>query len=446
MALRQLNGKMVLQVYLLDNSYKTLLIEPTQTVQEVCRSMAEKIGFADPEDDSLCFSLNECLDGVTIGRSLAGDKEVLSIMESWFGKPEAKFIFQAKLYTDGMIATKDPKIVHMLFIQAVYNVISGTYPTTEKDAVQLAAFQFQAKFGVHNPASHKVGFLTSTIVEYIPGPHLESAGKTAQQWEELIFHKHAFSTTKDPKEAYCTMLAKRDYYGCVLFAVKQKYDRAFPRRLYLGISRRGIVLLRIPKTQLEGEMETLARFPLADIYRWAYKPGVNFYFEIKAESDGMMPGMGEGNPVYTFDTPEGKHMSDMLTDYALALLREMGLNPDGSKRVREKPGSAADNSVALPPEPVSSPAKTSMAATSDAYSGLGGDVGLLASAAVRSGLDDHKEEAAFVPPPPPPEAAAEEEEALPANWIKVLDESSGDHYFFNTVSGDSVWERSEIPN
>jgi hypothetical protein len=98
-----LNGKIVLQVWLLDNSYKTLLIEPTATVhvsphtagfcprcasapawmcartpslcaalnhphplmQDVCRSMADKIGFSDPEDDSLCFSLNECLDGVT---------------------------------------------------------------------------------------------------------------------------------------------------------------------------------------------------------------------------------------------------------------------------------------------------------------------------------------------------------------------------------------------
>lgn len=116
---RTLNGKVVLQVYMLDNSMKTLLVEPTSTVhvrfsncaaswpitaapgclvadwslyiqmlqftvnaadqpcrrcapsccfrcvQDVCRQMAEKIGFSDPEDDSLCFSLNECLDGVT---------------------------------------------------------------------------------------------------------------------------------------------------------------------------------------------------------------------------------------------------------------------------------------------------------------------------------------------------------------------------------------------
>ncbi len=184
-------------------------------------------------------------------------------MESWFGKPDAKFIFQCKLYTDTIINSKDPKIVHMLFTQAVYNIITGTYPTTEKDAVQLAAWQFQAKFGGHNPASHRPGFLTQSLVEYVPGPYMERAGKkSSPDWEQLIFHKHAFSTSGTPREAYATLLAKRDYYGAVMFAVKQKYDRQLPRKLFLGISRRGILLLRIPVDPLVEDMETLARFPL----------------------------------------------------------------------------------------------------------------------------------------------------------------------------------------
>jgi len=37
---RTLNGKIVLQVYLLDNSYKTLLIEPTSTVYVRMRLLA----------------------------------------------------------------------------------------------------------------------------------------------------------------------------------------------------------------------------------------------------------------------------------------------------------------------------------------------------------------------------------------------------------------------
>ena len=120
---------------------------------------------------------------------------------------------------------------------------------------------------MHNPSSHRPGFLTSTLVEYIPQPHLASGGKGEEQWEQLLFHKHAYSTTDKPREAYLAILSKRDYYGAVLFAVKQKYDRSLPRKLYMGISRRGIVLLRIPTSATEGDMETFARFPLADIYR-----------------------------------------------------------------------------------------------------------------------------------------------------------------------------------
>jgi hypothetical protein len=104
-------------------------------------------------------------------------------------------------------------------------------------------------------------------VEYVPGPHLDKGAKAPSAWEALIFHKHAFSTAASPREAYTGLLSKRDYYGAVLFAVKQKYDRSLPRKLFLGISRRGILLLRIPTDPINDDMETLARFPLADIYR-----------------------------------------------------------------------------------------------------------------------------------------------------------------------------------
>ena len=34
---KTLDGKIVLQAYMLDNSYKTLLVEPSSTVHDVCR-------------------------------------------------------------------------------------------------------------------------------------------------------------------------------------------------------------------------------------------------------------------------------------------------------------------------------------------------------------------------------------------------------------------------
>lgn len=354
-------------------------------------------------------------------------------------------------------------ITKLLFqLQAVYNVITGIYPTSEKDAIHLAALAFTAKFGQHNKDTHKPGFLRNSIVEYIPTVHLEATGpggrKTVEQWETAIFQKHAYIFDNNPRQTYLDVLQKRESYGAIFFAVKQRFSRTLPKKLFLAISAKGILLIRIPKTYTEEDLETFAAYRLADIYRWAYKPGVNFYFEVKIDGTDI-------NPVYTFETPEGKVMSDMLTDYAMALLREMGLNPDGSRRIRntERQGIA--------PPTQSLPVKSAMATTEEAYSSVGGTVGSLASAAVRSGEYGTSESESAPPPPPdmePPVAPVEpepepqpvqevqepvpeqkaersqEEEALPPNWIKVFDDASGDYYYFNTATSASVWERHEI--
>jgi hypothetical protein len=115
---KTLDGKIVLQAHLLDNSYKTVLVEPSSTVHDVCRKLAEQIGFSDPDDDSLCFALCETHDGgAVIQRPLPQDREVVSVMETWMDKPNAKFVFQLKLYTETLVNSKDPKVVHMMFIQ-----------------------------------------------------------------------------------------------------------------------------------------------------------------------------------------------------------------------------------------------------------------------------------------------------------------------------------------
>lgn len=51
------------------------------------------------------------------------------------------------------------------------------------------------------------------------------------------------------------------------------------------------------------------------MYRWGFKPNHSFYFEVKSKD-------GNG-PVYEYDTVIGKVISDLLTDYATMLLREM---------------------------------------------------------------------------------------------------------------------------
>jgi len=341
----------------------------------------------------------------------------------------------------------------------VHNIITGLYPTQEKDAVALAALQFQAKFGKFNPGgSHRVGFLTHNLVEFIPSEYLQMSGKTTEQWEQMIFHKLAFSITASPRETYMDTLKRRDYYGSTFFVVRQPKQQ--PKTLYLAVSRKGILLLKINKKYDEDDLETLYSFKLAEVYRWAYKPGVNFYFEVKLEG---ATGLGENNPVYTFDTPEGKAISDLLTDYAMALLREMGLNPDGTRRVRPKEkkeaeaaaaaaAAASSNNVKSPTSAsegggsyVAVPTRSAMASNADAYKGVEGAVGSLASAATRSG--EYGGAGGSAPPPPPsfaPPPPPSAEPPLPPNWAKVLDEGSGDYYYFNSATGASTWEYSEI--
>ena len=133
--------------------------------------------------------------------------------------------------------------------------------------------------------------------EFVPAPHLEKEPKkTVEAWEQMIFHKHAFSTTATPRELYLDTLKKRDYYGAVFFAVKQRFSRSMPKRVFMAIARRGILLLKIPPNSTDADLECLSAYNLADIYRWAYKPGVNFYFEVKDDQSAA-------NPIFTFDTP-----------------------------------------------------------------------------------------------------------------------------------------------
>jgi hypothetical protein len=205
---------------------------------------------------------------------------------------------------------------------------------------------------------------------------------------------------------------------------QQEYTRAMPKRLIVAVSRNGILLMKIPENFTEGTMvqraavhpllpcwvapvpwpsvgmlagvqEIMVRYPLSDVFRWAYKPSVNFYFEVKNEASDAE------NFVFTFLTQEvcgcvclwlcvpvpvpvcvcvcvcvrvgvdvcvlgrwgllvlptelsllpvvsqGVHISDLLTDYAMALLREMGLNPDGTQRApRVLPSAATSGSAA----------------------------------------------------------------------------------------------------
>lgn len=71
--------------------------------------------------------------------------------------------------------------------------------------------------------SHRIGFITNAIVEYIPGPHMHA--KATEEWERLLYEAHARLRTDDAVGLYLTEMRKRPYYGGILFGVRVRGAR-----------------------------------------------------------------------------------------------------------------------------------------------------------------------------------------------------------------------------
>lgn len=296
---------------------KTLLMDETATVGDVCAEMALKVGFQNCTAVGPCFSLHECLDGVTISRVLSPKVPVAEIMSRWTPNSEVpRFVYQVKLFMDSLKKSTDPKVIYMLYIQAVYNTITGLYPCKEDDAVSLAALQVQAKFGSHKSEVHVPPYLQQQLMGLVPAPLFPK--KTPQWWESEILHRHSVlnaDAQQRPMFLYCAFIAPKEYYGCAFFTTKQKFSNVLPQVLVLGISMGGICLMdKETKSGFE-------KYGLSQIYRWGYKPDATFYFQVKTPT-------GAKGPIFEFDTAQGHNMSDLLTDYANQILLELGIKPE----------------------------------------------------------------------------------------------------------------------
>eukprot|EP01029_Cantina_marsupialis_P007489 TRINITY_DN183592_c0_g1_i1.p1 TRINITY_DN183592_c0_g1~~TRINITY_DN183592_c0_g1_i1.p1 ORF type:complete len:427 (+),score=150.95 TRINITY_DN183592_c0_g1_i1:30-1283(+) len=320
---QKIGQKTVLRVFMLDNSFKAILIDETMTTADVVRSLCDRVGFQDSAAMQPFFGLYECVDGVNVGRPLAEQEKPITVMKDWPAGGKSMYVFQARLYMDSTMNSGDSAVIHMHFIQAVYNVIHGNYPVEFKEAINLAALQVHSQFGKFNGKVHKPGFLEGKIIQYIPARWIHQ--KPGFNWEEAIFTEHAaiMSKKEDSQRKYLERVRRFEYYGCAFYPVKSasKQFAKYGKVLCLGIGCKGIMILT------PNQKDTIETHRLNEIYRWGFKPGCNFYFEIKQA--GAASGHG---PTYEFETAKGDDISTLLTDYAMALLKELGVNKEGDKK------------------------------------------------------------------------------------------------------------------
>lgn len=364
----------------MDNSSKVFLSEPTTTVRDLVTQCLEKYGVRDIPFVLPYFSLFESRNGGAIDGALAPELKVQEAIQAWNEAgvaKTAKFLFMIRLYLPSATglefrdvvasrlgyakedlstaqylseaAVTDSNALHLQFIQAVYNVITGRYPTTPEEALTLGAVHFLLKFGRFSSEKHKVGFLGSRIFEFVPVKHLKAgAGKNGMSasatadWERKLFEEverlseelvdgegavngdsedgeeasnganllfNLHNQAVSPQRRYMEAIYRMEpIFGSTFFKCTQKSVSALPETLQVAIYSDGLHLCDKNKKHLRS-------FYIEDIFRWGFKPAVMFYFEVSPDNE-------YGTGTLEFETAEGKIMSDLLTDYALSFLKE----------------------------------------------------------------------------------------------------------------------------
>ena len=313
-------GDAVLKVYFLDNSSKMLMVDPGISAGEVCEMIAGRLNYADGgENSSRYFALFESVDGAIPRRALGRSEVVLNVQHGC-----AKIIYMMKLFMPSaleMVET-DPIMLHLQYIQGLHSVVTGTHFANEiPTLVKLAALDVQAKYGPHDPSVHQVGFLTQRLHEFIPAHVFDKKEKL--DWEEYIYREHQsllHRTGLNAKMEYVKICQSWECNGCLFYEVRQTCLKGHPPRVLLGINTNGIYLLDV------NDRSVLEKYKLSEVYRWGFKPGSNFYFEIKGSGQNVK------GPIFEFGTTQGNRMSELLTDYANALLTELGLANQQSKK------------------------------------------------------------------------------------------------------------------
>lgn len=215
-----------------------------------------------------------------------------------------------------------------------------------EQALELGAIQFLFKFGEYQVHSHKIGFLGNRIVEFIPIKHLRSVGTSINEWEtnllakvqsfaeaahvdnDYVLNEKTSSTSQysnnSNKVIYFRLnghpiTAEHKYmeiifnmsncYGFTFFKCTQRCSKTLPEQLYIGIHHHGCGIFDKFK-------KFIANLHIEDIFRWGFKPNQMFYVEIAEGNDFSSSGLIE------FDTMEGKAITDLLTEYAMAFLKE----------------------------------------------------------------------------------------------------------------------------
>jgi len=336
------------------------LLEQSTTCLDLIKMVLSKLDVSQVETVANNFGLYESLNGSSIDKSVGFDDSVLEIIQQWDDSTTSKLVFMIRLFTPtvsgfqyrDIIAARhgicvnslttesyleaaeivDSQLIHLQYIQAVYNVITGQYPTTLDLALELGVHHFLFKFGSFDESCHTLGFLSSRIVEFVPFSLLR--GANLEELEERLLDQvkglqYVMNTSEGedflgPMRNYLEtiMIKLPSVYGSTFFRCSQAQFSSLPSDLLVGINQHGLSLVERKKSR-----KILKQFKITELRRWGFSKDTMFYFEYNLD--------GKEETSVEIGTREGMKISSLLTDYAHAYIREQELEQARKEAINE---------------------------------------------------------------------------------------------------------------
>lgn len=316
----KLGGRIPVRVHFLDNSVKTFLCDVTETFEDLRLKICQKLSIGDARRTTP-FGVYECNDDV-IGNCCPLSDSPASLVVTWgdenLKREQKKLVFMIRLFVPSLLNSMAEAIIHLRYIQAVFEVITGALPVTLEHAIRLAAIQLSVAMPHLNASggAPPPGFLGDRVVEFVPCDMLMT--RRADQWEQTIISRTwdlKDWSVRDLKVRYLELVSQSGRYGFKTFWSRQSKFPQLPEDVLVAAGSGGI------RIWTEYDDQPAMEFEFAQLQRWGYDPGKLFYIEV---NHGL-----KGGPLCAFQMNNGGQLAEILQDYALAMLQ--GEDVDGAE-------------------------------------------------------------------------------------------------------------------
>eukprot|EP00937_MAST-01D_sp_MAST-1D-sp2_P002590 g2590.t1 len=312
----------IIRVFFLDGTFKTVPVEPWTTAEELDEMLVEKMRVTSEVIAAEAFRVFE-VSSEDEERALEKEERILDLCAQWQrlqneerakrGKDavceEYKFVYKVRLFLD--VPEDDTEGTALMYIQAVHDVVDARYPCSEQDHITLAALQLQQEHGDYAEGANTV--LETQLSKFMPAKFL-GKGREEELEERIIkvYQKLVGYTQQEAKLSYLDLVKSWEIYGSSYYFVEPQNKGDFPPEVVLAINSKAILVVD-PESK-----DFLDKYLYSNVVTWGHS----------ASSFVVVIGNLTKQTKIYFKTDQGKEMNELVHLYVQHLIDDADEDED----------------------------------------------------------------------------------------------------------------------